>query len=203
VNCKPHRHIAPLLLAATLGLVGCSKGKSPEVAAAPTPVAQQKSVVSSPPSPTPDQFACGLLTPEEAQSVQGEPFKNSKPLLGNGPGLSVSQCYFELPTPVNSIVVTVTRKGEGATAREPRENWRDLFYREHSREKEKEEGEEKGLLKVEGVGDEAFWTGGRVAGALYVLKENCYIRISVGGAGDQTQKIEKCKALAAFVLKRL
>jgi hypothetical protein len=36
-----------------------------------------------------------------------------------------------------------------------------------------------------------------------VLKGNCYIRISVGGAGDQAQKIESSKKLALAVLNRL
>jgi hypothetical protein len=38
---------------------------------------------------------------------------------------------------------------------------------------------------------------------LYVLNANTYIRISVGGAGDQAQKTEKSKTLAQSVLKRL
>jgi hypothetical protein len=53
------------------------------------------------------------------------------------------------------------------------------------------------------VGDDAFWTGTRVGGALYVLKGESYFRISVGGASDPAQKLEKSKTLAAFVLKRL
>jgi len=36
-----------------------------------------------------------------------------------------------------------------------------------------------------------------------VLKGNSYIRISVGGAGDQATKIKKSKALAQMVLKHL
>jgi hypothetical protein len=150
-----------------------------------------------------------LLTKEETESVQGEPFKSAKASQGPGTGLKVSQCYFELPTPVNSIVLTVTRKADGANARDPRESWHELFSGEHprerekEREKEKEEGPEKGPRKIEGVGDEAFWSGSRVGGALYVLKGESYIRISVGGAGDQALKLEKCKTLAAFVLKRL
>ena len=65
--------------------------------------------------------------------------------------------------PVNSIVLTVTRKAEGG--RDPSESWREIFHREESaRRKEKEEGD-KEPLKVEGVGDEAFWTGTRVGGA--------------------------------------
>jgi len=207
VNCKPHRSIgASLLFVAGLNLLACSKSKNPEVAASPSP----QTITSSPSSTAPDQFACGLLTKEETQAVQGEPFKSTKASQGPGPGLSVSQCYFELPTPVNSVVLTVTRKADGANARDPRESWHDLFYGEHPREREKErekekdkEGEEKGPQKVEGVGDDAFWSGSRVGGALYVLKGESYFRISVGGAGDQPQKLEKSKTLAAFVLKRL
>lgn len=156
------------------------------------------------PAATPDPFACGLLTAEEVQAVQGEAFRSTKASTGPGPGLSISQCYFELPTPVNSIVLTVTRKGTEAGAKDPKESWREIFHEEHAKEKEEEgEGERKGPEKIEGLGDEAFWTGNRVGGALFVLKGNCYIRISVGGAGTQEQKTEKSKALAASVLKRL
>ena len=152
-------------------------------------------------TPVADNFACTLLTREETQAVQGEPFKDTKASQQSGAGVSVSQCYFELPTPVNSIVLTVTRKAEGG--RDPTDSWREIVHREESARK-KEEGEEaKEPLKVEGIGDEAFWTGNRVGGALYVLKGNCYIRISIGGAGDQTQKIEKSKPLAEAALKRL
>jgi hypothetical protein len=205
VNCKPLRHIAAsLLFAGALTLLACSKSKNPEVATTPSP----QIITSSSPSTSPDQFACGLLTKEETQGVQGEPFKSTKASQGPGPGLRVSQCYFELPTPVNSVVLTVTRKADGANARDPRESWHELFYGERAREREKErekekEGEGKGPQKVEGVGDDAFWTGTRVGGALYVLKGESYFRISVGGASDPAQKLEKSKTLAAFVLKRL
>ncbi|HEX4641246.1 MAG TPA: hypothetical protein VH252_07655 [Chthoniobacterales bacterium] len=150
-----------------------------------------------------DDFACTLLTKEETQAVQGEAFKSTKPSHQAGAGLVISQCYFELPTTVNSIVLTVTRKAEGG--KDPSESWREIFHAEESeRKREKEEGEgEKKPLKVDGLGDEAFWTGTRVGGALYVLKGNSYLRISVGGAGDQEQKIAKSKALAENVLKRL
>ena len=198
MNWKYYRTvISSLLCLAALSLFACSKGKNPEAAATPTPATATESVDTS--------FACSLLTAEEIQAVQGEPFKRTKPSKGTGPGLAVSQCYFELPTPVNSVVLTVTRKAAGPNSRDPSESWRDIFYREHPREKENEEGEGKvkGPEKVEGVGDEAFWTGSRIGGALYVLKGNAYLRISVGGAGDQAQKIEKCKTLAAAAVKRL
>lgn len=161
----------------------------------------------SQPSPTPSisvadagADACTLLTKEEIQAVQGEAFKETKPNEKTAAGLTVAQCYFELPMPVNSVVLTIIRKAEGG--RNPAESWKEIFHREKASQK-KEEGEEKEPLKVDGIGDEAFWTGTRVGGALYVLKGNCYIRISVGGAGDQAQKMEKSKTLAESVLKRL
>jgi hypothetical protein len=143
--------------------------------------------------------ACTLLTKEEIQAVQGEAFKETKASQKTASGLTVAQCYFELPTPVNSIVLTIMRKAEGG--RDPADSWKEIFHREKSQKRE--EGEEKEPLKVEGIGDEAFWTGTRVGGALYVLKGNCYVRISVGGGGDQAQKMEKSKTLAESVLKRL
>jgi hypothetical protein len=42
-----------------------------------------------------------------------------------------------------------------------------------------------------------------VGGALYVLKKNSFIRISVGGPGNEDEKISKSKALARNALKRL
>jgi hypothetical protein len=190
-----------IFLLAVLGLTAsCSKPKTPELAksASPTPAPSVATTTATAPA---DDFACTLLTKEDTQAVQGEPFKSTKPSGQSGGGLIISQCYFELPTTVNSVVLTVTRKADGG--RDPSDSWREIFHREESARKEKEEGEGKEPLKVEGVGDEAFWTGTRVGGALYVLKGNAYIRISVGGAGDQAQKMEKSKTLAESVLKRL
>jgi hypothetical protein len=194
-----------IVIAALVAASGCSKPQPPDVTSSPSPSPSAAAVASAPTASNPstppaDNFACTLLTTEEIQAVQGEPFKSTKPSAHTVGGMISSQCYFELPTPVNSVVLTVTRQSEGG--REPSESWRETFHREPGATK-KEEGEEKEPLKVEGIGDEAFWTGTRVGGALYVLKGNSYIRISVGGTGDQTQKIENSKKLAESVLKRL
>jgi hypothetical protein len=193
------------ILATLLGLAAasCSKPKPLVSSAQPSPAPPSASQPSATPSSSGTDAggdACTLLTTEEIQAVQGEAFKNTKPTEKTSAGLSVAQCYFELPTASNSVVLTVTRPAPGG--RSPAENWKEIFHREKASEK-KEEGEEKEPLKVEGIGDEAFWTGNRVGGALYVLKGNSYIRISVGGAGDQTQKVAKSKTLAESVLKRL
>lgn len=167
----------------------CSKPKTAEVATPKT----------TPSGPVPSDYACTLLTKEEVQAVQGETFNNTKPSERSAAGLTTFQCYFELPTAANSIVLTITRKADGG--RDPRQSWQEIFHGERRREKKEEE--EKQPLKIEGIGEEAFWTGSRVGGALYVLKANCYIRISVGGAGTVEEKIEKSKTLAQSVLQRL
>ena len=188
-----------------IGITGCSKSKTPDASAAtPQPTSTQPKEVALAVTEEKETGtdACSFLTKEETEKVQGEAFKDTKASRKSAAGLTVSQCYFELPTTVNSVVLTVTQRGTGDDAREPKESWQDIFHREKASGK-KEEGEEKEPQKVEGVGDEAFWAGNRVGGALYVLKGNAYIRISVGGAGDQTQKIEKSKTLAQSVLERL
>jgi len=169
--------------------------------------------------------ACTLLTSAEIQSVQGEPLKETKASGSAEKGLLVSQCFFTLPTFNNSVSLVVTQKGEGAGGRDPKEFWEETFEKESEGEREKErdkksakerekekardknreEEEEEAAppQKIAGVGDEAFWTGSRVGGALYVLKGSTYLRVSVGGAGDQQSKINKSKALARLALKRL
>jgi uncharacterized protein DUF1573 len=149
--------------------------------------------------------ACALLTSKEIQSIQGEALKDTK---GSGRpvgSLSVSQCYFLLPTSSNSISLSVMQKGDGPDARDPKDYWKELFHHEKNEKDEAKEEEKESTTPtpIDGVGDEAFWIGDRVGGELYVLKGNSYIRISVGGAGDRENKIKKSKTLAQIVLKRL
>jgi hypothetical protein len=71
--------------------------------------------------------------------------------------------------------------------------------------REEEEGEDDGGVprRVAGVGDEAFWSGGEKNAALYVLKKDAVIRVSVGVPGEPDEKIKKASALARKVLKQL
>lgn len=76
--------------------------------------------------------------------------------------------------------------------------------RDKARKGEIEEEEEAAPPRpVKGVGDEAYWTGNQIVGALYVLKKNSFIRISVGGTDSMETKIKKTKALAQKVVSRL
>jgi len=155
--------------------------------------------------------ACALLTSKEIEGVQGEALKETK-LSGQATGgFLMSQCFFTLPTFTNSVSLLVAQKGEGSNAKDPKEFFRERFDEKRAGESESEgdkkqgEAEEEGTppQKVSGIGDEAYWTGSRVGGALYVLKGNAYVRISVGGPAEQAAKIKKTKALAAKVLARL
>jgi hypothetical protein len=199
-------HLTIPLALLVLATFGCSKSDKPETSS-PTPQPSASASQSSAPSPAAKEeaagdgaFVCALLTKEETEAVQGEPFKATKSSQRSSMGLTFAQCYFELPTTVNSIVVTVTQRAAGADARDPKQNWQEIFHREEPAEKKEEERNKP--EKIEGVGDEAFWTGTRVGGALYVLKGNSFLRISIGGAGDRTEKIERSKALAQSILKR-
>lgn len=159
--------------------------------------------------------ACALLTSEEIKAVQGEPTKETKLTARSDGGFSISQCFFTLPTFTNSISLAITQQADGQGARDPKEFWKETFHRdavevkrEREREREREKGEdevekETEPEKVSGVGDEAFWMGSRVGGALYVLKGNSYVRISIGGAADQESKIKRSKALAQKIVSRL
>ena len=152
--------------------------------------------------------------------MQGEGLKSTKGSDSVSGALSVSQCFYETANFTNSVSLTLTRKSGDARGESPREFWKKNFgggkeargKKEHEKkgERDKERGgrveEEEGGLpptRVSGVGDEAFWVGNDRVGALYVLRGDKFIRVSVGGAGKQDEKIKKTKALAERALKRI
>ncbi len=164
--------------------------------------------------------ACQLLTREEIQAVQGSPITGTVPSGRSDAGIRVSQCYFAAEQSNKSVSLTVTQSDvSNADKNRIKDLWKQTFGREHGDEKEsaankekreslreqsREKEEEKGPppKKIEGVGDEAYWVGSRVGGALYVLKKDTYIRVSVGGPDDEKGKIDKSKALAEKAIDR-
>lgn len=197
-------------------------GGTAQPAAAPAAV-QQTTAANQPTPPTATNVsqtkaktdACALLTSADIEAVQKEAVKDTK-LSGTNDGrFSVSQCFFTLPTFTNSVSLQVTQRGDGSAARDPKEFWTETFHRERKSKRERErenakakteeeeEREKAPPQKIAGVGDEAFWVGGRIGGALYVLKDNSYVRVSIGGAGAELEKIKKSKSLAQKVTERL
>ncbi len=204
-----------------IALSGCRKSETgtatPSATQAGTPAAPT-ATPSAPPGETkqsttmdvagttevrPKIDACALLTSDEIESVQGEPVKETKLSGASSGGFNVSQCFFTLPTFTNSVSLSVTHRGEGGSARDPKKFWSDTFGGKRERDKKEEDEESGPPLKVSGVGDQAFWMGSRIGGALYVLRGNSYVRISVGGPADPSNKIRRSKTLVQKILPRL
>jgi hypothetical protein len=141
--------------------------------------------------------ACSLLTPAEIAHVQGEAPRETKPSSQESPGLHGDQCFFLLPTFASSISVELTR---GAV----RAFWKRTFHEQGGEAKRESESEkEQKPQRVRGLGDEAFWAGDARLGGLYVLRKDAMLRLSIGGAETQPQKLKKLRALARSALKRM
>ena len=134
--------------------------------------------------------ACHVLTKNEIAAVQGAPYTAAK-LTTHG---NTTTCFYQLPLFINSVSVDVTRTGA-------KEYWDQHF--EHEAAGEAPEEKVSPPLEVSGVGDDALWVGSRTAGSLYVRKGDAMLRVSVGGAGTDKEKIAKSKRLAHKALKRL
>jgi hypothetical protein len=152
--------------------------------------------------------ACALITKSEIEAVQGEPVKDTKSSDRSTDSLAISQCFYSLATFHKSVSLEVTRANPAnANKSGAKEFWNQTFHKKAGKEeREEEEEEEKEKSKPEpvpGVGDEAFWSGNRTSGALYVLKNNAIIRISIGGPDKESVKINKSKVLAQKALGRL
>jgi hypothetical protein len=157
--------------------------------------------------------ACDLITKEEVEAVQETKVSEAKSnVQPNGP-YAVSLCYYATAAPNKSVSVALTKRNPSADAgNSPKVFWASTFGRfenEKEDEDKKEAGrprgnEEEGTppKKISGLGDSAFWAGSRVGGALYVLKGDAFIRISVGGTDSDEARLEKSKRLAAKALAR-
>jgi len=159
---------------------------------------------------------CTLLSAKEIQSVQGDALKETKESEQSSGPFTTSQCFYTTANFANSISLTVTQKNlANPGGQSVREFWKERFGRTEGhekdrgkrREKESEGGEEeKESLppqRVKSLGDEAYSVGDAKVGALYVLKGDRFLRISVGGAQSQQARIEKMKTLAQYVISRL
>ena len=160
---------------------------------------------------------CSLLTSAEIEAVQGEPVTQATPKPQPGGGMLLSQCLFHTKTFAKSVTLSLALPDpDKPSALTPRKFWQQQFHKAESKEKEKpahktskkseSRQEEEDLPKpqaIKGLGDEAYWVSNPIAGALYVLQGDAFIRISIGGIREDAARIEKSKALANDALKRL
>jgi hypothetical protein len=151
--------------------------------------------------------ACSLLSSAEIQAVLGSTSTDPTPNTQSSGGLLLYQCVFGA---ASRQAVSVAVAGP-ATARgvrlTPREFWRRQFHPsaqdQHQERAERDREAAQRPRAIAGIGDEAFWAGNRLAGALYVLRRDTFVRISVGGITNEEERIEKSKALARAAIRRL
>lgn len=150
---------------------------------------------------------CALIEKSEIASVQGEPVRAVAPSSYITDGLNFSQCYYTVMSAdgsknlsVHLQVIRSAAKGQGRTM--VKDFWEQKLKHPKGRS-EKEEQESGKPLPVSGLGDEAFWMGNNVMGAIYARKNDKIVRVSIGGPGDAKTRIEKSKTLAQKSLQRL
>jgi hypothetical protein len=165
---------------------------------------------------------CSLITKEEVGAIQNTTVTDAKSSESSDGSHLITQCYYATTGTNLSVSIAVTQfDPKNVAAPSPREFWDKTFgpFRKEETEAEKKEGEAKSApntrggreedeertppKKIDEVGEEAFWAGNRFGGALYVLKGDVFIRISVGGPDNEEKKIEKSKTLAQKALSRM
>jgi hypothetical protein len=196
-----HRSLATLVLCLVLfsAATPAQKSKSPRV-----PASAKKNVE-----------VCNLLTSAEIEAVLGEAAKQTKSSTQPGGGLLMSQCFFGMAGSAKSVSLAVATANPADKSKlTPRVFWRKQFHSVDQEEKSRagktgnrsESEREEELSKarsIAGLGEEAYWVGNPILGALYVLQGDKFLRISVGGIRQEPERIEKSKALAQAALKRL
>jgi hypothetical protein len=213
-----------VLLLCFLLVTGCKKTVATNSSSGPQASASPSHLQSAPAT----FDVCPLITKEEIEAVVGSPVKDTKSSESSSNGLITAQCFYTAAEFAKSVSLVVTQGDpSSATKRSAAKFWEETFGRYNKNEKDgekesagdkekkeslknqaREAGEEKEAVppkKISGIGDEAFWSGNRVGGALYVLDrgKNVFIRLSIGGADNEETRIEKSKKLAQKAIDRL
>ena len=147
---------------------------------------------------------CGLIPKEEIEKAQESQIQEASGVARPDGAFLVSQCYYRAEIPSKSVSLALTQPDPGRLSkRSPKDFWRETFGANAEPNDRGRLRTEKGKFtppaRIEGLGDDAYWMGG----ALYVLKADVYVRLSLGGPASEEAKLEKSKALARLALSRL
>src|ERR1044072_9135375 len=218
-----------LLLCSLIPALACNSRDGARSANAPKPaVAPLDADAPAPAAQIPRSKTCALLSTEELKEVQGEAYTDAQGSEHATGALSMSQCFYRLPTFAKYVNLEVVRAAQDAGAL--KEYWRKRFHpeavearerereealereraagqvREGGHEEEEEEGDEEEdsrPQRVPGLGEEAYLTGNRPTSTLYVLKGDAVLRLSVSVPDERAARLKRATALAAKALKRL
>jgi hypothetical protein len=196
-----------LLLCALVAASACGARGGAQDANATRPAATQTPAPAA--AAIPRSATCALLSDDEVREVQGEApadAQGSEHLTG---GLSMSQCFYRLPTFARSINLEVVRAGSGAPAGTLKEYWRRRFHPEavekrerarelkEEREREREEQLEReraaGQVREGGHGEKEEEEGGE--------DEEEARPQRVPGLGDEAYMTWNRRAVMLYVLK--
>ena len=209
--------VLPLLVVLVFG--GCNKPqRTTSVSPTPAQTTPTNQIVPLPPEPR--IAPCSLITNEEVGAIQHATITDAKSSAGVSGGMLMSQCYYNAREPNMSVSLAVIEHNpQDASAPDAKSYWTESFRRfagdESDEEKPGEKKEKPGGVereekekrvppkRLDGIGEEAYWSGSRFGGALYLLAKDAIVRISVGGPDNEETKIEKSKALAQKALSRL
>ena len=197
---------------------GCKKAQQTSSTSTPSPVQQKTGAQSGRVEPA--IVACNLITTGEVAAIQGATITDAKSSAGVSGGMLMSQCYYNAREPNMSVSLAVIENNpQDASAPDAKSYWTESFrgltgdesHEEKPGEKKEKrdgvEGEEKEKRvppkRLDGIGKEAYWSGNRFGGALYVLAKDAIVRISFGGPGSADDKLAKSKALAQNAMSRL
>jgi hypothetical protein len=147
--------------------------------------------------------ACALLRQDDIGAVQGQRVNGEKGSVEVSGGLRFSQCFFTTTDFAHSVSLTVIRTDGDPEALS--RFWASTFHpapRGPSKSGRTPRRKEPPRA-LGGIGKEAFWTGDPRTGSLYVLDGELILRISLGGVGDEQERIRRSNTLARTALDRL
>lgn len=193
---------------------GCGSGGAAlnENAPRPTPTPTPAPTAAAPALPR--SATCLLIPDEEMKAAQGESPADAQGSEHTAEGVSMSQCFFRLPSFDRSVSLEVVSGERGALG----EYWRRRFHpsaveaREQLRQREEEgklrreeelkrEREAGGVReggrrkknreeehwrpeRVAGLGEEAYWSGNQKMWTLAVLSRGRVVRVTLAGGPE-------------------
>lgn len=147
---------------------------------------------------------CKLVSRDAVARIQKAPVVSDKESASGGKSVENRSCYFQTDPFSKSVSLEWARDREPGAARR---QWNFLFHEKREEgDREKEEEKERGHATPEpvaGIGDEAFWVPGHAGGAIYAYGSGSFVRVSVGGEGNEGEKKERASALAREALASL
>lgn len=134
--------LLPCLLITALACAGREAARDANPPKPPAAAATENT--PAPAAQVPQSKTCALLSAEELKEVQGEAPTDAQGSEHTAESLSMSQCFYRLPTFGKSVSLEVVSAPAGAQPGALKEYWRKRFHpdaveeREHMRERDEE-----------------------------------------------------------------